>query len=411
MRAASNGGLILDAPTGPAQHKPAVAELLPALMESMRLVVIYNGDKSRPGSVIHETTNPRAQKSYRPIAEDIADGLGKAGFRLVALLPDDLNLSSQIMRHDLQFAWINSAGVQGYDAAGHTPGTLEMLGIPYVGHPPAAALMLDNKHLFKQAAAALGIPTAPFAIWNPVTHRNAHQAAAFWDSAFGSFEGPFVVKPVSGRASQHVHFVDDRSGLVAAVEQIYADTHNTALIETYLSGREFTISVAGPTQHVEGAAHRLDQPFVISVVERVLSAGERIFTSMDISPITTKRAQNMDRAVDPALYDELVELGRTVFRQHQLGALVRVDVRADATGRLCVLEVNPKPDLTRPREDKVPLAMMGLPALGMSYEDLLLSLLLDRLQFYCDHRPGAVRHIAVLQPLLEASGPPGGQGA
>ncbi|MCY4238231.1 MAG: hypothetical protein OXC93_07755 [Rhodospirillaceae bacterium] len=393
--------VVHDEPSAHAHDGPDLTKILPSLKESLRLVVIYNGDKSQPGSVIQETTNPRASKSYRPVAEDIADCLEKAGFRHVTLLPDDISLPAQIIRHDLQFAWINSAGIQGYDSAGHTSSMLEMMGIPYVGHSPAAALILDNKHLFKQAATGLGIATAPFTIWNPVTHGSAHRDAVFWERAFNAYQGPFIVKPVSGRASLHVHFIDDRSGLAQVVEKVYADTHNTVLIETFLSGREFTIAVAGPTRYRKGVVDRLDQPFVISVAERILTHGERIFTSMDISPITTKRASILDPAAEPDIYDELVRIGRNVFMQHQLGALIRVDVRADVTGRLCVLEVNPKPDLTRPRKDKTPLVAMGLPALDMSYEDLLLSLLLDRLQFYCDHRPGAIRHIADLAMLLE----------
>lgn len=381
-----------------------MADLLPDLQQQLRLVVIYNGDKSRSGAVINETSNPRALKSYRPVAEDIAGGLEASGFRHVSLLPDDLNLASQIVRHDLQFCWVNSAGVQGYDAAGHTPGLLEMLGLPYVGHAPADALMLDSKHLFKQAAAALGIPTAPFVTWNPVqdpaVDPGLDAGDEFWTAAFGDYAGPFIVKPVSGRASLNVHYVENRTDLGAVVGEVYADTKNTVLVETYLSGREFTVSVAGPTRYRDETLEPLDQPFVISVVERVLQQDERIFTSMDKRPITTSRAQTLDREDEPSLYDAIATLGRRVFQRYRLNTLIRVDIRADESGGLHVLEVNPKPDLTRPRGEKVPLAAMGLPGLGMSYEDLLLSLLMDRLRFYAAYRPGCLKHIPALRSVV-----------
>ncbi len=58
-----------------------------------------------------------------------------------------------------------------------------------------------------------------------------------------------------------------------------------------------------------------------------------------------------------------------------------------------LLEANPKPDLTRPSGDHLSLVCAGLEQQGMTYDDLILSLLADRLEHYLRHRPVVVGHI------------------
>ncbi len=81
---------------------------------------------------------------------------------------------------------------------------LELFGIPYVGHDPMMAGILDNKHVFKRQLRAAGIPTAEFHIWQPGIGEDDPTAEVGFKAAFGDFAGPFVVKPVSGRASLNV---------------------------------------------------------------------------------------------------------------------------------------------------------------------------------------------------------------
>jgi D-alanine-D-alanine ligase len=50
--------------------------------------------------------------------------------------------------------------------------------------------------------------------------------------------------------------------------------------------------------------------------------------------------------------------------------------------------------VTRPSGDHLSLVCAGLKQQGMTYDDLILSLLVDRLEHYLRHRPAVVGHIA-----------------
>ena len=67
-----------------------------------------------------------------------------------------------------------------------------------------------------------------------------------------------------------------------------------------------------------------------------------------------------------------------VYNGTPLQTLVRLDVRADDTGDLFVLEANPKPDLAAPNSSSTSLICAGLPRYGLSYDDLILSIFADR---------------------------------
>lgn len=366
---------------------------LDRLRETLRVAVIYNGDRTAEGAVLHRTHNPRSEKSYRPVAEDIAEGLKRAGFRHVLLLPDDLSLAQRLRDEAVDLAWLNTAGVQGYDAVAHTPSLLEMAGIPYVGHRPLLAVTLDNKQVFKRECAGLGLPTPEFMVWDGTWGTLDVGRLQQFDRIFGDYAGPFVVKPVTGRASQHVHLVPGRAGLVETVAEVYRQTLNQVLVERFVGGAEYCVAVSGRVVAPGGRLQQLDQPFVFSALERLLEPDEKIFTSMDVRPITQDRTRLLGPA-DGAIYDELVRLARRVHTEFQLRALVRLDIRADDKGRLFILEANPKPDLKRPDAKQTSLVCVGLGAHGMNYEDLLLSQLIDRLEHYMRNRPAAVRHIS-----------------
>ena len=377
------------------------------LMTRMRIAVIFGSNKASPGSVLYQTCNTRSWKSYEAVAQDIALSLRRIGFRHVQLMPDDMRLGDRLRREQIHMAWLNTGGVQGYNSAAHASSLLEMLGVPYVGHDPLAATTLDNKHAFKREAVCAGIPTAAFSTWNMAYGLFRPELNSRFKSAFGDYAGPFIVKPVSGRASLHVHVADDRAALPGMVETVYRATENVVLIEKYLSGREFCIGVGGPVTSRQRQLARGGEPFTLSAIERVFDAGEKIFTSMDKRPITKDRFKKLDPVRDGALLQRMRLLACEIYREFNLGTLIRLDLRGDEHGNLHVLEANPKPDLKQPTEGITSLISAGLSECGMDYDDLIFSLIADRLNHLFTHRREAVGHILdLLEPGASAARTP-----
>jgi D-alanine-D-alanine ligase len=374
---------------------PALEHRIERLKSSMHLAVIFGGDKSAPGSVVYQSHNTRSWKSYEAVAVDIAAALRRLGFRHVEVMPEDMRLGDRLRQRGIHMAWLNTGGVQGHNPVTHAPSMLEMMGVPYVGHDPLAATMLDNKHAFKRAAAFTGLPTPRFM----VSQRPRGCAAEFernFQRAFGDYCGPFVVKPVSGRASLHVHVVPDAASLRDAADEVHEVTQNAVLIEQYLSGREVCIAVSGPIIAPNGRLARGTEPTAFSAIERVLMPSEQIFTSMDKRPITPDRTKLLDRQRDAKLLADMGRLARQTYLDFDLGSVIRLDLRADDRGDLFILEANPKPDLKAPGGGVTSLICAGLSEIGLDYDNLILSLLADRLDLLFTRRPDMVRHLSEL---------------
>jgi D-alanine-D-alanine ligase len=370
----------------------AIEQLLPRL----RLAVIFGGDKRSSGSVVYQAHNARSWKSYQAVAEDIADSLRRSGCRHVEVIPEDMQLGERLRRDGIHMAWLNSGGVQGYNSAAHASAMLEMLGIPYVGHDSLAATTLDNKHAFKREAVCAGLPTAPFSTWHLARGPFRPELNSRFLREFGHYPGPFIVKPVSGRASLHVHVVPDRQSLPEVVSEVYRQTDNLVLIEKYLAGREFCIAVCGPTVAHGGTISRINEPFAFGALERVFAPDEMIFTSMDVKPITAARFKDLDQKLEPKLWKSVHRLARDVFLEFNLSSLTRLDIRADGNGDLYILEANPKPDLKRPAKGVTSLISAGLSQTSLDYDDLVLSLLANRMALLLGHGRSSASHIIEL---------------
>jgi D-alanine-D-alanine ligase len=374
-------------------------ERIERLKSRMRLAVIFGGNKSTPGSVVYQARNTRSWKSYEVVAQDIADSLRRQGFHHVDLMPDDMRLGDRLRHQGIHMAWLNTGGVQGYNPAAHAPAMLEMMGVPYVGHDPLATTMLDNKHAFKRAAVCAGIPTPSFTTWHMARGLFRPDLNSRFKRAFGGYAGPFVVKPVSGRASLHVHVVPDVAGLPDAIAEVYRATDNVVLIERFLSGREYCIAVAGSIIAPGGRLMRDVRPLTFAALERVLTTNEQIFTSMDQRPITNDRLKALDPHADAKLLEDMRRLAHETYLELNLCSLIRLDLRTDENGKLFILEANPKPDLKKPTAGVTSLICAGLPEIGMTYDDLILSLLADRLDYLFVHRRGVVQHLLDLLEL------------
>ena len=99
-----------------AERAETISALVRRVMVQGAITIVHGGDPKSPGAVLHETFNPRGNKSYRAVAEDIANSLGRSGFRNIHVVPDGLRLGDDIVELKTDLVWVNSGGVQGYTA-------------------------------------------------------------------------------------------------------------------------------------------------------------------------------------------------------------------------------------------------------------------------------------------------------
>ena len=106
-------------------------------------------------------------------------------------------------------------------------------GIPYLGATPILRGLADDKHLTKMAAAARGVPTAPWAIYRrgaPVERERCPEGERM------------VIKPNASSASWGVQDAHDWAGVEAAVADIHSQGHD-AIVEPFLNGSDVEVPV------------------------------------------------------------------------------------------------------------------------------------------------------------------------
>lgn len=375
--------------------------LLEALKPVLRIAVIYGGDAASPGACLHRSFNERHWKSYRAVAENIRETLLAEGFQQVVLLADDSRLTEHLRQERIQLAWLNTAGMQGRNAIAHTAGLLESLGIAYVGHSPLNFALMDHKLNFKRLLLCLGMQTSPWLAWHPAEVSDQPSFARQFHHVFRS-GGPWVVKPVCGRASHYIYTADNRNEVWERAQHIYANTLNQVLIEPYLPGPEYCVAVGPRLRRRNGVYEMRQNASVFSFVERLLGEDEAIFHSIDKVPLGRNRTRLLDPETEAVTRKQLADMGARIFRDLDLNYLIRMDLRTSRSGVIQVMEVNPKPDLKRPENGETSLVTLGLNEQNMTYADLIMSCLAGFLDSNLRFRPRALASMA--EPLSQLDG-------
>jgi D-alanine-D-alanine ligase len=235
-------------------------------------------------------------------------------------------------------------------------GLLELMAIPYTGSGPLTLGLALSKHQVKQMLRAAGVASAR----GYVLARGQKP-----DPRWKRF--PAIVKPAHedgslGINSSSVCF--DYAQLhkqAAYIHEIYVQE---ALIEEYLQGREFNVSILGDRapevlaiSEIDFSGMPEDEPKIVSYRGKWDEESPMYRGTMPICPASlSKRLEN--RIKDIALRS---------YKCVGCRDYARIDMRSDAEGRLHVLEVNPNPDIS-------PVAGFARAAkvAGYSYSDIIL---------------------------------------
>jgi len=211
--------------------------------------------------------------------------------------------------------------------------TLTTVGVPYTGCPsPVLRISLDKARV-KKILQENGIDTPAFQLLSPKTVPEFR------------LKYPCIVKPYGEDASHGISresVVDNRTALKQQVARISESYGGKALVEEFIDGREFNITVLGNSE---------PSVLPVSEIDYTLPAGiPRILTYTAKWEPDSLEFRNTE-VVCPAritVYEnqKLEKVALKVFSLLGCRGYARVDLRVDKDGRVYVLEVNPNPDIS-----------------------------------------------------------------
>lgn len=222
-------------------------------------------------------------------------------------------------------AFIATHGEDGED--GRIQGLLEVLGIPYQGSGVRSSALAMEKSTAKLHYSHHGLPVAK----DVVLHTGD---TPVWTEIEAELGLPLVLKTATSGSSVGIEVIDTSEDLKERGRALFASTP-TLLIEQWLPGREFTVSVVEDASGV---------PIALPVVE-ICPINARFFDyEAKYTPGATDEI--CPAPIDDIFARELQALGLEAHRILGCRHISRTDFKCDAHERPFLLETNTLPGLT-----------------------------------------------------------------
>ncbi len=236
-------------------------------------------------------------------------------------------------------------GLYGDGRESVVPAILDQYKIPYVFSGPVIMGISLNKHLTRLIVSAAGVPVSPGML---ITEPE--------DADKCQLQYPLFIKPVSegtGKGITEQSLVKTPVELRKRVEYLLSRFNQPALVEEYLPGREFTVGVIGSG----------DSAIAIGGME--IECKDNLPYSVEFKENYQIFCKYIPMANEFA--DECKTVALNVWKA--LGGLDagRVDVKADRSGKMCFMEVNPLAGLHPVHSDLPILSNM----IGINYQQLI----------------------------------------
>lgn len=260
-------------------------------------------------------------------------------------------------------------GVHGFGREAQVPAVLEAYEIPYTFSDSLVLALTLHKGMTKHVIRDLGLPTPDFIVVQDAR-----------DIARVDLPYPVFCKPVAegtGKGISAASKVTSRSELGQVCRRLLAAHRQPVLVETFLSGREFTVGVAGTGEDAR----------VLGVLEILLQDNAEAEAYTYFNKENYEGLVQYELATGP-FADSATQLALAVWRGLGCRDGGRIDLRANAAGKLHFLEVNPLAGLHPSRSDLPILAERN----GVSYRDLI-RMIMD----------SAVRRLGLIRPEPSAN--------
>ena len=300
----------------------------------------------------------------------IGNALAKEGFDVrIQNVQDDIRVLSLLLRrqppdvifnlmeffHDSQYLESSVAGL------------FDLYKIPYTGCSSFSLSLCLRKGLTKQILLANGVPTPKFSILHEPKINKRH-----------GLKYPLIVKPAREDASTGVDknsVVYNYLGLKKLIKRMFVEHAPPILVEEYIEGREFHISILGndppvvlPPLEYDFSELPNDHPNIITYNAKWNPLDESFHRIHSICPAKLPKTQ----------VKKIEKVSLAAYAAMSCRDYARLDIRIGKDNTVYVLEVNPNPDLS----DGVSF-MESAEKIGLSFSQTLAKIVgfaLDRKQ-------------------------------
>ena len=262
--------------------------------------------------------------------EEITSAL-EAGGHEVKRIGNIWKLISQIEQLDVDIVLNICEGVSGRNRESQVPMLLELYDIPFVGADALTLGMTLDKVTAKKCFIMEGIPTPKFFV--------AHNSKSLHELNHIGF--PLMVKTRyegSSKGISELSRVENYQGLKRQVDLINEMYQQSALVEEFIRGQEFTVPVLGNEQPEA-------MPIVQVSIDGKLDLGNEFYA---FSRLTSDSLQYICPAkISDELTKEIQAIAVKAYQSVGCRDFGRVDFRVDEKGKPYVLEINPLPVLSK----------------------------------------------------------------
>lgn len=272
-------------------------------------------------------------------------------------------------RENIDLVFNFSEGIYGKDRECQLPAILEMLRLKYTGSSPLTQALVLNKAKAKEILSANNISILPFQVFKNIKERPKI-----------NLPFPIIVKPLSqgsGAGITNKSVVYDTASLFKQIEFIINTFGQPAMIEHFLSGREFSVAMLG------------NPPRILPIIEPDHSLLPKEYLPLDSLEVkwvfeeqTEKHHLICPAKTDEKLYEKIKNISIDAWNALEINDWCRIDLRCDADNNPYVLEVNSPAGLLPPEISKTSYFPLAARAAGIEYGELLKSIINTAIKRY-----------------------------
>lgn len=264
----------------------------------------------------------------------------EAGGHSVTLVEADEYAYNKFKELKPEFVFNVAEGYYGASRESQIPAILEMLNIPFTGSDSITTGICHDKSRCKEILSYYKIPNSKFYISNIQFDKN-------------NLEFPKFVKPLHEGSSKGIYnssLANNLKELESEIARIKECYNQPALIEDFISGKEFTVAMLGNGDDVK----------VLPIVELNLDfvpEGFNKIYSYEVKWFFDTRENQLDIFTCPAkvsseIYRQIEKVCKDAYKVLRIRDWARIDVRLDKNNVPNIIEINPLPGiLPDPRDN------------------------------------------------------------